>query len=321
MTDLFGKIIFGKASHVAMSNYFEVGKQKYIKGFFDFHESAWVEKYDIIKDDSWPTIDSYADFYNLPDFIQKECIDIHEFSPDIWLQCIKNDAAHQYAMTEQMDLSVLPVYRFFADNLDLIENKKILDVGCNFGYWSLFSVKNQALHVIGIDARPELIEISRALQKDYEIEAGKLEFKVCNVHDYESLQPIARGRETLLLLGVMYHFDDHINVLKSMICETILDVVIETTDPKKLNPGEPLIWWMKESSSSYLSGFESDDKKNILVGWPTLSWFDLIFGHMGFERQTTILYNSSDFSADHPDEFLIKRRIIHYKKCRNLKSA
>jgi hypothetical protein len=36
--------------------------------------------YDNVKDESWPTVENYADFLKLPDHIQKECVDLHGLS-------------------------------------------------------------------------------------------------------------------------------------------------------------------------------------------------------------------------------------------------
>jgi len=46
--------------------------------------NLWNSCYDRIRDTSWPDCKTLDDFYDLPIEIQKECHDIHHFSPEIW---------------------------------------------------------------------------------------------------------------------------------------------------------------------------------------------------------------------------------------------
>ena len=310
---MFDKIIFGPAAQIAMTSYFELKQEQYVTHMFKFHESDWLEKYAIIRDVSWPTLTCYQDFYSLPQHIQDECIQLHKFSPNIWRQQIKKDSDHDYQIKEAIDLEQSqhqgPLYKFFSENNHIINGKKIIDVGCNFGYWSIFAAKNQAEHVVGFDARSELISISQGLQQDYDVLPNKLSFRVGTVHDYEFLRKVSSDRQTVLLLGIIYHVHDHVKIIESLISDTTLDVVIETVEPIAIETEQPFIWWMKESTSWYMNGVE-DDKKTILVGWPNMYWFDLIFAHYGFNRQITDVYDSKYATADHPR----KRRLIHYKR-------
>lgn len=47
-------------------------------------KQLWQQCWDKIKDDSWPPCPDPKDFVNLPDYIQKECKDMHHISLDIW---------------------------------------------------------------------------------------------------------------------------------------------------------------------------------------------------------------------------------------------
>ena len=46
--------------------------------------NLWNSCYHRIRDDSWPDCATLDDFFDLPIHIQKECHDIHHFSPKIW---------------------------------------------------------------------------------------------------------------------------------------------------------------------------------------------------------------------------------------------
>lgn len=47
-------------------------------------QKQFFKGYDNIKDPSWPVLDSVDDWYNLPDYIKKECVTVHKFSPEIF---------------------------------------------------------------------------------------------------------------------------------------------------------------------------------------------------------------------------------------------
>lgn len=46
--------------------------------------SKWVLSYNTVKDESWPNCYSYEDFKNLPEWIQTECIEVHNIGLDSW---------------------------------------------------------------------------------------------------------------------------------------------------------------------------------------------------------------------------------------------
>jgi hypothetical protein len=48
-------------------------------------DPVWINSYNKIKDPSWPDCQTLDDFKTLPLNIQAECIDVHHFSPEIWL--------------------------------------------------------------------------------------------------------------------------------------------------------------------------------------------------------------------------------------------
>jgi organic radical activating enzyme len=50
----------------------------------DGDNKIWKTAYNNVKSLSWPDCDSPAQFYDLPEYIQTECHDIHHVSPTIW---------------------------------------------------------------------------------------------------------------------------------------------------------------------------------------------------------------------------------------------
>ena len=49
-------------------------------------QQVWINSYNSIKDPSWPVCDTPLNFFNLPDWIQQECQNIHDFDFDSWMR-------------------------------------------------------------------------------------------------------------------------------------------------------------------------------------------------------------------------------------------
>jgi len=53
--------------------------------FLDFqHDKLICNQYNQVKDQNWPTINSYAEFNNLPTWIKEECINTHQLTAPKW---------------------------------------------------------------------------------------------------------------------------------------------------------------------------------------------------------------------------------------------
>jgi organic radical activating enzyme len=55
-----------------------------IKTMFVADLVGWVDAYNRVKDESWPVCQSADDFDNLPEYIKKECTEIHQIDPLSW---------------------------------------------------------------------------------------------------------------------------------------------------------------------------------------------------------------------------------------------
>jgi 2-polyprenyl-3-methyl-5-hydroxy-6-metoxy-1,4-benzoquinol methylase len=114
-------------------------KEKYISDKLSEQEINWVDTFNhTIKSSSWPTISGYDDFKNLPEYIKKECIHHHNFSDELFRQSIQKDANKLFDRLSE--LNVNPDMLAIVNNyVDLIKGKNIIDIGCNYGHWSLIA--------------------------------------------------------------------------------------------------------------------------------------------------------------------------------------
>lgn len=258
-------------------------KKQYINFSFMSLESDWVQAYNVIKDESWPECVGYKDFNFLPDHIKSECIGLHQFSPEIYKKRITDDADALFQIDNsglQLDQNLL---EFLNQNIGVIQNKKVIDIGCGFGYWSAFAHYNHCSDVIGVDVRKENVDIALAMQQ--EIPHNRMKFELCDVHDHDRVSQLCADRDTVLLLGLMYHVHDHYDILKSICQPNVKNIVMCNVESSEIVDSDiPLIHWKYETTFELIAGFH-DNQFSIPVGRANPAWFDLTMEKLGFGRQ------------------------------------
>jgi SAM-dependent methyltransferase len=175
---------------------------------------------------------------------------------------------------------------------DGLNGKRVLDIGCNSGFWS-FQFALLGSEVIGIDARPELVQQANLIKSITGIE--NVDFRVL---DFWDLSPENLGGtfDVVLNLGVLYHLAKPVEALeltRSLAKKTIvLDTALFSSEL-------PLLRMMWE---------EPFDKRNAassgVVAWPSKSALELLFRHAGFSDWFEVPVRSRDL----PEDYLTKQR-------------
>jgi 2-polyprenyl-3-methyl-5-hydroxy-6-metoxy-1,4-benzoquinol methylase len=264
----------------------------------------WKEKYNVIKDVSWPSCDSFEEFENLPTKIKNECIEIHNFSPEIWKKHLIEDSIKPFSL--EIADHVKDIMISFSDS---IVGQDIVDFACNTGNYSFACWKAGANSVVGFDVRQEHIIIANAIKNYYGIDDSKVQFKLADVHDYDGVLELCKNKSTALIPGLLYHVHDHYEILKTVSQTDIKNIIIETGENKNImNSSEPLIWWRTEHTLDNISGWHNHDLK-IPVGYPNLSWFKMIMSNLNYNWVSTTVRTGS-VSKNSPEEFK-QHRSIH----------
>jgi SAM-dependent methyltransferase len=258
----------------------------------------WREKYNKIKDESWPECNTMESFYNLPEHIQKECHDIHQFSPSIWKQKIYDDAVIEFKFPPSTIQQ-----RIIKDNLDYIINKDIVDFACNTGGYGFAAINVGANSVVGFDIRDDNLKLAEAIKIFYNIADDKLKFLKLDIHDYNKITNLCQNKHTALVPGIMYHVYDHYQILLSIAKANVDTIIIETAEADSItNSIEPLVWWRVENTFERIAGW-SENFKKIPVGYPNESWFKMILNELQYEclgktqhRMSTSKHNSDEFT-------------------------
>lgn len=127
-----------------------------------------------------------------------------------------------------------------------LAGKRVLDLGCNAGFWSLLAIESGCDYILGVDGRQMHVDQANFVCEVNEVEKGKYDFMVGNIFDLDFGQ--FGTFDIVLCLGLMYHISKHMDLMEQ-ISEVNNDLlVIDTlmsTKPGSLmelrrdRPGEP----------------------------------------------------------------------------------
>jgi tRNA (mo5U34)-methyltransferase len=117
---------------------------------------------------------------------------------------------------------------FFESLLELaggsLRGRRVLDLGCNAGFWSLAAVEAQADFVLGVDAKPMYIEQAELVFAAKGIEQERYRFEQGNVlkHDF------AESFDVVLCLGLLDHIAKPVELFELIAALAPQIVVIDT---------------------------------------------------------------------------------------------
>jgi len=175
-----------------------------------------------------------------------------------------------------------------ASNNGSLRGKRVLDIACNSGFWSMQCALLGA-EVIGFDAREELIKQADLIKSI--VGMDKVEFRLL---DFWDMSPQRLGTfDVVLNLGILYHLPDPIKALqltKSMARQFIL------LDTDVYPSKESIIKLRWEDPTDIRNAVSSG-----IVAHPSKSSIDLMLRHIGVAKWFEIPLRSSDIPADYLD--------------------
>jgi tRNA (mo5U34)-methyltransferase len=117
-----------------------------------------------------------------------------------------------------------PLMELFGGSL---EGMRVLDLGCNQGFWSLCAIEAGCDYVLGIDGRQRHIEQATFVFEVKEIKKDRYDFIASNLFTVEFSR--FGNFDVVLCPGLMYHISKHMELIEK-ISEVNSDVLlIDTT--------------------------------------------------------------------------------------------
>ena len=152
---------------------------------------------------------------------------------------------------------------FFEPLVDLfggsLAGKRVLDLGCNAGFWSLCAIEHGCEYLLGIDGRQMHIDQANLVFEVNEVDKRRFDFRCDNLFQIPS-EDIGNF-DIVLCLGLLYHVSKHVNLLE-WISEINTDVLVIDTS-LSIMPGS-LLEIYKDSLDEPRHSCDYE-----LVMWPT----------------------------------------------------
>ena len=121
------------------------------------------------------------------------------------------DASHINRHRQREAYFFRPVVQLFSGSP---RGKRVLDLGCNAGFWSLRAVEAGCDYVLGIDGWPMHIDQAHFVFRASDIDRQRYDFRLGNVFDVLAREG---GRfDVVLCLGLFYHVCKHMTLLEEI---------------------------------------------------------------------------------------------------------
>lgn len=184
-------------------------------------------------------------------------------------------ARHSYT-TELADAPDRPLQRFahfmpylLAASGGSLKGKRILDIGCNSGFWSIQCALLGA-EVVGFDARSELIDQADLVKEI--VGADNANFRTL---DFWDMNPETLGGkfDIVLNLGILYHLPNPLTALSATVAMSRRHVLLDTGI---LRSGIPLVRYKWEEPDDIRMAAEAG-----IIANPSPAAIDLFLLHCG----------------------------------------
>jgi SAM-dependent methyltransferase len=201
----------------------------------------------------------------------------------------------QWSPWDEWDYSAADRDRFsriILNNLDLVTNKQVFDIGCLLGTLSLIMLHNSAQHVTAIDIREHNLSIAQEVCSL----AGfnNIDFYHCDLYDTARLLELAGHCETILFSGVFYHINNHYQIIEQLTQTRAQNIILETV----INDSDQsTVVWSHEESEDHRAGANNSLKK-VMIGFPSVRFCQDLLRHHGWQIKSTDKYHYVPDSAD-----------------------
>ncbi|WP_459973784.1 class I SAM-dependent methyltransferase [Nocardioides pyridinolyticus] len=209
----------------------------------------------------------------------------------------------------------------FAENRDLFEGARVLDIACHDGRMSMAALACGAKSVVGIEARPELVERAVGNLEHYGQDPERFRFIAGDVHEVLGTEDLEV--DVVLCLGFLYHTLRFNELLHGIRRTGAPHLVLDTQAHGMFHP-DPLV--RLHSELSHRKGTAKADDYTVgaavLTGRPNLAAVKMMLACYGYEIE-----RFSDWPrllADNPEvkgcrDYAIGRRVT--LRCRRSDDA
>jgi SAM-dependent methyltransferase len=190
--------------------------------------------------------------------------------------------------------------RYFFDALlrvhgGSLRGRRVLDLGCNAGFWSLQAIEAGADFVLGVDGRQMHVEQANLVFEAKGVDPSRYRFEQANIftHDF------AEQFDVVLCLGLMYHISKPVELFEAIAGVGAEVVVIDTS-----------VSFAPSSFFQVRRDRDMDDPRNAvdyeIVLVPTRGAIIELAAQFGFQT-VPLAHNMTDYTGMH--DYEIRRRL------------
>jgi len=168
-----------------------------------------------------------------------------------------------------------------------LKGKRVLDIACNSGYWSIQCALLGA-EVVGFDARPELIQQANLIKSIVGISNAK--FKVLDIKDM-SPHSLDGTFDVVLNMGILFHVSNPIEMLQLSKAMSHRHLLLDTATNTSKNPVVNMRW--EEPLDTWTA-----NKAGIVIN-PSNRSIEMMLMHCGVTDWYEIPVRSRDVPPDY----------------------
>ncbi len=202
----------------------------------------------------------------------------------------------------------------------VVKDKRVLDLGCNEGFFCFEAVKQGAKHVVGVDYFPQAIDHCKTTKQLYGIEHSEFQCKDLNKLDELKRVLSNNSPEIILCLSLLHHLDQPDQTVKylGMAAPIIIFEFVHNDLDKYLAWLKPLLGWSFDLCvedphyyASYCNDDYQGDRRAVIIArdrYHTNRW--LQFHDNGDLNRFEVDQNNNFYKYRVEGEVLIKQRLF-----------
>ena len=165
-------------------------------------------------------------------------------------------------------------------NIEMIRDKKILDIGSHDGRWSFAAIKNGASHVLGIELKSSMVEKAKKNMKKYNIPEEKFSFISRDIfEEISKLKP--KSFDTIFCFGILYHVYNHLQLFSELKRLNSKNLILDTD---VITVKRPLIKLRPERNQKALVGIPSQNAINLMLDFYGFQYDYVDWNNSGIEK-------------------------------------
>ena len=201
----------------------------------------------------------------------------------------------------------------FAENKDLFEGARVLDIASHDGRWSLAALANGAKSVVGIEARESLVSHAADNLRTYGYDDDQFRFVVGDVH--EVLRAEDFEVDVVLCLGFLYHTLRYNELFHGIRRTNAPNLIIDTQAVRMMGQRASIqVLGEKAAKQSAAAPDDYTVGNLVLTGRPNLAAMRIMLECYGYQVERlsdwkSLLRDNAEISADNCQDYADQSRI------------